>query len=125
MREIFFKILLRFSLILIFQTQLVASKFLQKEHRQDFSLLLNFTCGAAKDELEKHPEMQTIAMVELENNFPREFSREIQKCLPKEVAVININPHWQRLDLDSVYESRRFHRYVSQNEILIDILMKK
>jgi hypothetical protein len=60
---------------------------------QRFSLLRDFTCAVAKDELQIHPDVQTIAMIELENNFPPQFRGEILKCLPDGVAKVNIVPH--------------------------------
>jgi hypothetical protein len=37
--------------------------------------------------------MRTIALIELENNFPQEFSSEILKCLPENVSkVISTHP---------------------------------
>lgn len=74
-------------LLLFLLIQLSISK------KKTFQLLRNFTCAVVKDELEKHPEMQTIAMIELENNFPSNFSREILKCLPDEVAKVVMMPH--------------------------------
>jgi hypothetical protein len=64
-----------------------------RQKHSNFSLLINFTCAVAKDELEKHPEMRTIALIELENNFKPNFSREILKCLPGDVAKVVIMPH--------------------------------
>lgn len=60
---------------------------------KDFSLLQDFVCAAANDEHHKNPLMQTIAMVELENEFPPGFSRGILKCLPPDVAKVILNPH--------------------------------
>lgn len=66
---------------------------LRKNHQKNSSLLLDFTCATVKDEVDKNSDMRMVAIVELENNFSREFCREVLKCLPKEVAVIIINPH--------------------------------
>lgn len=85
----FLKYLLRLSVIILFFQTVEFSSF-----RQNFSLLTNFTCDVANYELENHPEMQTIAFIELENNFPSHFSREVLKCLPKEVATVIINLHF-------------------------------
>jgi hypothetical protein len=71
-------------------------------HKNNFSFLRNFTCAVAKDELEKHPEMRTIAMIELENNFPPTFSREILKCLPDGVAKILMKPHTNYFENNTV-----------------------
>lgn len=60
---------------------------------EDFALIFNFTCAAAKDEFERHPEMRTILLAELEHSFPSDFSQEILKCLPSYVAKIILNPH--------------------------------
>lgn len=68
-----------------------AENILQKDH-QNFTFLSDVTCAIAKDELEKHPEMQTIALIELQNNFTL-LSREIFKCLPADVAKLSIMPH--------------------------------
>lgn len=43
-------------------------------HQQNFSLLRDFTCAVVEDELKEHPEMQTVALIELENNLPSNFS---------------------------------------------------
>lgn len=67
--------------------------YLQEEMQQNFSLLRNFTCAAVKNELDKNPDMRTVAMVELENNFPHEFSNEVLKCLPIDVTKMILNPH--------------------------------
>lgn len=64
-----------------------------KKYRKHFSLLRDFTCDVAKDELEKHPEMRTIAVIELEHNFPSSFSREVLQCLPADVAKVMLDPH--------------------------------
>lgn len=61
---------------------------LHKSHDRNFSLLIDFTCAVAKDELEKHPEMRTIALIELENNFMPEFSQKISHCMPNDVAKV-------------------------------------
>lgn len=68
-------------------------EFARKDRRHNFELLSSFTCAVVNDELEKHPEMRTIAMVELKNDFPSNFSREISKCLPNFVAKMIMNPH--------------------------------
>jgi hypothetical protein len=83
------KVLPLFSLLLSLLFNFSHSKII---HKNNFSLLRDFTCAVAKDELEKHPEMRTIAIIELENNFPPTFSREILKCLPDDVAKILMQP---------------------------------
>ena len=60
---------------------------------QNFSQLRDFACAAAEDELKKHPEMKTIALVEFENDFPSTFSAEILKCLPRDVLKIIFAPY--------------------------------
>lgn len=69
------------------------SKLFKARNNQKFSLLRDFTCAVAKDELMKHPEMRTIAMIELRNSFPKSFSREVLKCLPGDVAKMILHPH--------------------------------
>lgn len=56
----------------------------------NFSLLRDFTCAVGKDELKNHPELQTIKLIELENDFPSNFSDEILKCLPDDVTKLVI-----------------------------------
>ncbi len=63
---------------------------------QNFSQLRDFACAAAEDELKKHPEMRTIALVEFENDFPSTFSAEILKCLPRDVSKIIFFPYIQK-----------------------------
>jgi hypothetical protein len=85
-----------FIIFLLFSTILNPSnsaKFLHKNHRKNFHLLRDFTCEVAKDELNKNPDMRTIALIELESDFPPNFSREILKCLPVEVTKIILMPH--------------------------------
>lgn len=67
-----------------------SQKYFRKNHRKNFELLKNFTCEIVVDELKIHPEMRTVAIVELENKFPQSFIREILKCLPENVAKIII-----------------------------------
>jgi hypothetical protein len=87
MVEIFRNLLIDFFLIFS-----MVSGILNSRHKnKNFQLLRDFTCAAARDELEKHPEMRTIAMIELENNFPPNFCREILKCLPDDVTKIVMN----------------------------------
>lgn len=69
------------------------SKKLHKRDDKKFDFLRDFVCNTTKNELERHPEIQTIAMVELKNNFPLKFSREILKCLPDNVAKVILKPH--------------------------------
>lgn len=57
---------------------------------KDFSLLRDFTCEIVKDELEKHPEMRTVVMIEIQNDFPHSFSRELLKCLPEYLTKLII-----------------------------------
>lgn len=78
-----------FIILLLLQNQIFAKSSFEK----DFSLLRDLTCEFAKDELEKHPEMNTIALIELENNFPHKFSSEVLKCLPNYVTKVIMNPH--------------------------------
>lgn len=66
----------------------------QVKNWRAFSFLAKFTCAVVKDEFEKNPEMQTIAIIELENYFPSIFSWRIIQCLPDEVAKLIINPHY-------------------------------
>lgn len=80
-RAIFFKVFLTLSFVNSLR------------HHQNFTLLRDFTCAVIEDELKEHPEMQNVALIELENNFPLNFSREVLKCLPKEVAKLIIMPH--------------------------------
>lgn len=79
--------LLRILLILTFLSEIYSKNISQK------NLLKDFTCVVVKDELDKNPEMQTIVLIELENNFPLNFNREILKCLPQNVAKIVLKPH--------------------------------
>jgi putative heme iron utilization protein len=46
--------------------------------------------------------MRTIAMVELESDFPSTFSREILKCLPENVAKLIIQPHTHQFENNSI-----------------------
>jgi hypothetical protein len=71
---------------------LITSLHSKEVSRKNFSRIRDFTCAVAKDVLVKHPEMQTIALVELENNFPKCFTREILKCLPEDVAKVVMMP---------------------------------
>ena len=70
-----------------------AQKIFLQENCQKFSLLRDISCAVAADELAKHPEMRTIALMELQNGFPKTFSAEILKCLPKEVKKLILQPH--------------------------------
>ncbi len=63
------------------------------QNGRNFSLIRDLTCLVAKDELEKHPEMRTIALVEVTHDFPPEFTSEILKCLPDQVSKIILKPH--------------------------------
>jgi hypothetical protein len=78
---------LKFQVFLIFSLFSPLNFFLILNN-ENFSLLRNFTCAVVKDELEKNLEMRTIFVIEQENKFPKDFSREILKCLPKDVAVL-------------------------------------
>ena len=84
MSKIILKIILALSVLnfLRAQNHFFATDF------QNFSFLRDFSCAVAKDELEKHPEMRTIALIELKNYFPSGFSEEIIKCLPENVGKI-------------------------------------
>jgi hypothetical protein len=64
----------RFHQLFIFFSLFSYSNFFLILNHQKFSLLRDFTCAVARDEVKKHPEMQTIAFIELENNFPSDFS---------------------------------------------------
>lgn len=92
-----FKKYLKISLIFLILSLAFAlhqsNRFVRFNRRLNYELLSNFVCAVAKDEFEKHPEMRTIALTELENNFPSNFSRQILKCLPNQVAKVIINPH--------------------------------
>lgn len=95
MRGKFLKLILGLSLFCsfsLFSCSHLLGKYLRTDHRQNFTKLREFVCLIAKDESEKHPEMQTIAFVELENNFPSSFSAEILKCLPTNVAKLILQP---------------------------------
>ena len=61
------------------------------QNRKSFSLLRDLICAVADDELAKHPEMRTILLVELQNDFPKTFSAEILKCLPSVVTKVYLN----------------------------------
>ncbi len=69
---------------------------------QNFSLLRDLTCAVAADEFAKHPEMRSILLVEQKNDFPKTFSAEILKCLPREVNKVILRP--LRLVLDKLIE---------------------
>lgn len=68
-------------------------KYIRKDHRQNFTLLCDFICAVVKDELDKNQEMQTVGFVELENDFPSDFSRKMLKCMPHNVSKLILNPH--------------------------------
>lgn len=89
---------LKFSLVLTVVVYAEHAKYLYKQHRQNYSRLIEITCDIAKDELKKHPEMQTIVLVELENNFPSYFSRRILKCLPADVAKLSVDDDFNDVD---------------------------
>lgn len=78
-----------FNLILIILISLFPSSFQQTQscHDQE-NLLVDFTCAVARDELKNYPEMTTIAVIELENNFTLNFISEILRCLPNNVSKI-------------------------------------
>lgn len=54
--------------------------------------LPNFICSIVKDQLKKHPETRTIALIELENNFPVDFGQKILECFPSDVAKLLLKP---------------------------------
>lgn len=88
----FFKFILRFSVVSIIFSLVHSSQFHKSSHK-NFALLSNFACSVVQDELEQHPEMRTVALFELESNFPSTFCRDILQCLPVDVAKVVLNPH--------------------------------
>lgn len=60
---------------------------------QNFEFLRDFTCAIVEDEHKNHPEMRSIALIELENNFPSSFSSDILKCMPENLAKVLIQPN--------------------------------
>ncbi len=98
-----FKIFLKFLLFSTIFASLQAQKYFLPQNRENFSLLRDLSCAVAVDELAKHPEMRTIALVELQSDFPETFSREILKCLPPEVAKVILKPY--KLLLENVTKS--------------------
>lgn len=87
------KLLLNFSVVVTGISVVQSVNYLRRDHRHNFSLLLDFACAIAKDEFNKNPEMRTIGVVELKNKFPPQFSREVLKCLPQDVSKVILNPH--------------------------------
>lgn len=64
----------------------------QNSDHGKFYFLRNFTCAVVEDELIKRPELSTVAMIELKNKFPIDFSRDILKCLPDYVTKVIMQP---------------------------------
>lgn len=94
-----------FSTLLLLTVALAthrSERFARMDHKQNFELLSNFTCAVAHDEINKHHEMRTIALVELENNFPSNFSQSILKCLPNFISKVVLNPH-NHFDFNSTF----------------------
>ena len=83
---------LKFLLISIIFNFSQAQKNLFIQKRKEFSLLRDLTCAVAADEFAKHPEMWSIVLVELKNDFSKTFSAEILKCLPKDVIKKILDP---------------------------------
>lgn len=87
------------NLLLFFDIIILVSSsniFSVKIINRNYSRLVNFSCEVARDELEKHPEMRTIALIELKNNFPKKFSRDILNCLPERVSKVIMSPNDKR-----------------------------
>lgn len=82
-----------FSALLVLNFIDFSSSNLILPSQSDFTLLRNFACAVAKGVLKKNPEMQGIALIELENNFSRNFGTQILKCLPGEVFKVTMQPH--------------------------------
>ena len=89
MLKILFKFIFYISNFNLISTSQNYSAFYQRE---DFLKLWNFICEVAKDVVEKDPDLRTIAIVELKNNFPSAFSARVLKCLPVVPKVI-LMPH--------------------------------
>ncbi len=70
------------------------------QNREKFSLLRDLTCAVAADELARNPEMKSILLVEFQNEFPKTFSAEILKCLPREVSKVILGPRKLLFDND-------------------------
>lgn len=100
-QKMLLKILVFFALF-----SLTFPKNFSKFRRQNLSLLRNFTCSVVKDELEKNPELRTVAMVELESDFEQGFSAGILKCLPVYVTKVVIQPHTHIYENNSVQLSK-------------------
>ena len=59
---------------------------------EKFSNLSKFICEVARDVADNEPDLRTIALVIMKNNFPSTFSAEVLKCLPFATKVI-LMPH--------------------------------
>lgn len=59
---------------------------------QYFLIFQKFICNFINEELKSYPEVRTMALIELENNFPQSFSREILKCLSDGITKLNMKP---------------------------------
>lgn len=59
---------------------------------QHFLIFQNFICNFIIQELMKNPDIRTISLIELKNEFSPTFTREVLKCLPEEVAKLNMRP---------------------------------
>lgn len=64
--------------------------------RENFKKLQTFVSDLVFNELQAHPEMQSIAIVEYKNDFPPEFGEELIKLLPEDISKVIIRPenHW-------------------------------
>ena len=113
--------LIIFGFLIIFQS-LSAQEIFNRNLGDDFSFLSEFTCAVAKDLLEKNSDMKTIALIELENGFPKTFSRKILKCLPHEVSKVVMMAHSNIFDDKRIMTKGSMVIFVADN--LNDVSLK-
>ena len=57
-------------------------------HKKEFSTLLNFICVVTGKVVKENPDLRTIAFIEFENNFPKDFLTDVSECLPTVSRIV-------------------------------------
>ncbi len=111
-------------IILTLKISLASSLNLSKfVHHKEFSTLLNFICVVTGKVVKENPDLRTIAFIEFENNFPKDFLTDVSECLPT-VSRIVFQKQFLVNKLKGKNWNKKQFRWSSENKFLSNTKIK-